>query len=454
MSQTDYKFRVAIVGCGISGLSVAAFISNFGKDTSQARIAVDIYEAKPEVSTLGAGVAIWKRSWQVLQNLGFEEDIVAKGFKVPKDGESRGPTFRKSDQSAEGYDFHNHMMPYGPLSLHRPTLLEILQSKLSTDCKIYTSKRLVGYSASAGEAITLSFSDGSTATADIIVGADGVHSATRASLFGLLGHGYKQYAAPTFNGTIVFRGMVPKSKMVATFPQHTGLESPKVHVVSHPIGTYVGLNCFHSRPEMEGKPYLGPLVSEAAAQDVCRLFENWEPDLRALIENADSYTAWVIHVVNPLPCYVSGASVLIGDAAHSMTPHQGVGGGQGIEVHYISTVDQLIEAIKDAYLLGRLLSHASTTRADIPAILKLYEALRLPPTQDAWEKSRINGMMYEFNHPDFLFNDPSHTDGPSRDELERLGAAVGLSFMWLAEGNAEEDWAEAEARLNTICGND
>jgi salicylate hydroxylase len=142
MSETDYKFRVAIAqvfraasahnvnilysGCGIGGLALAAFISRFAQHP-EGRIAVDIYEAKSEVSTIGAGVAIWKRSWQVLQDLGFEEEIVKKGFKVPKDGEcgchqmqllymlttlpARGPIFRKSDQPTEGYDFHNHMMP-------------------------------------------------------------------------------------------------------------------------------------------------------------------------------------------------------------------------------------------------------------------------------------------------------------------------------------------------------
>jgi salicylate hydroxylase len=52
---------------------------------------VDIYEAKPEVSSIGAGVAIWKRSWRALQELGFEKDIVEKGFSIPKDGECESP---------------------------------------------------------------------------------------------------------------------------------------------------------------------------------------------------------------------------------------------------------------------------------------------------------------------------------------------------------------------------
>jgi salicylate hydroxylase len=106
--------------------------------------------------------------------------------------------------------------------------------------------------------------------------------------------------------------------------------------------------------------------------------------------------------------------------------------------------------LKDSHILGRLLAHPSATKEKIPAILKLYEDLRLSPTQDAAENSRINGLMYEFNHPDFLFNDPSHPDGPSREDLKVLGKAVGLSFAWVAEGRAEEDWAKAEAGLKAV----
>ncbi|KAJ6460478.1 hypothetical protein C8R47DRAFT_1226244 [Mycena vitilis] len=441
MSETEYKFRVAIAGCGIGGLALAAFISRFTQEKLGGSIAVDIYEAKPEVSTIGAGVAIWKRSWQVLQDLGFEEDIVKKGFNVPKDGESRGPIFRKSDQPTEGYDFHDHMMPYGPLGLHRPTLLEILQSRMSSDCKIHTSKRLERYETLDNGSVSLVFSDGSTALADILVGADGVHSATRGCLFKSLGDGYDQYVPATFSGTIAYRGALPKAKFAVNFPDHRALNHPKLwcgknmHVVSHPLGPSIGIICYCSEPATEGKPYEGALVTDVAKEDVTARFENWEPDLLPLLKSVESYNAWAIHVVKPLPCYVSGSVVLIGDAAHAMTPHQGVGGGQAIE---------------DAHILGRLLAHPLTKKENIPAVLKLYEELRLAPTQEIAEKSRINGMMYEFNHPDFLFNDPSHPESPSREELEALGDAVGRSFAWLADGEVEADWVEAEAKLKAI----
>ncbi|KAJ7080838.1 FAD/NAD-binding domain-containing protein [Mycena epipterygia] len=440
-SEVESKFCVAIVGCGIGGLALAAFINRFTEENSAGRLAVDIYEAKPEISTLGAGVAIWKRSWQVLQDLGFEEDIVKKGFKVPQDREFRGPIFRKSDQPTEGYDFHDHMMPYGPLGLHRPTLLEILQSKLSTDCKIHTSKRLERYEVADDGSVSLIFSDGSRGVADVLVGADGVHSATRGSMFASLGDGYEQYIRATFSGTIAYRGALSKAKFAEAFPNHRALDHPKLwcgknmHVVSHPLGPNIGMICYRSKPETEGKAYEEPLVTDVATQDVADLFKNWEPDLLPLIKSVDSYNAWAIHVVNPLPRYVSGSVVLIGDAAHAMTPHQGVGGGQAIE---------------DAHILGRLLAHPLATKEKISAILKLYEDLRLSPTQEVAEKSRVNGTMYEFNHPNFLFNDPTHPDGPSREELEELGNAVGLSFTWLADGNIEEDWAESEEKLKAI----
>jgi hypothetical protein len=74
----------------------------------------------------------------------------------------------------------------------------------------------------------LTFSDGFTATADILVGADGVHSATRAAMFKSLGPGYDQYISPVFSGTIAYRGGVPKRTVAEAFPDRTGVGDPRV----------------------------------------------------------------------------------------------------------------------------------------------------------------------------------------------------------------------------------
>ena len=114
-------------GAAIGGFSLAAFLSEHSDPNHP--IKVDIYESRPEVSTRGAGIGIWKRSWQVLQDLGLDKELDRRGIPHPKDGEgtvmhltlslcdcltgrsARGPVFRKSDQPEDGYEFYSHIMP-------------------------------------------------------------------------------------------------------------------------------------------------------------------------------------------------------------------------------------------------------------------------------------------------------------------------------------------------------
>ncbi|THU93322.1 FAD/NAD(P)-binding domain-containing protein [Dendrothele bispora CBS 962.96] len=439
----DTKLTVAVVGCGIGGLALGAFLSKFSVD-NDIRILIEIYESKPEVSSLGSGVAIWKHSWEILQELGVEEDVVKRGFKVPKDGEAHGPIFRQSDQPTEGYDFHNHVMPCGPLGLPRPVLLDLLRTKLSDNCKIHTSKRLTGYTTESGT-ITLYFDDKSTAQADIIIGADGIHSVTRMTMFKALGEteskDFEKYIQPMWTGTLAYRGGMAKAPLAEAFPDHIVLSNPRSwcgknkHVVSHPLGPSIGLICYTSQLELEDTDFTEPLIADVSTQEVVDLFKEWEPKLVQLIKRMQSPSRWAIHVVRPLPSYVSGHIALIGDAAHGMTPHQGVGGGQAIE---------------DAYILARILTYKTTTKSTLVAALKVYDEIRRPPSQYAAEVSRSNGMMYEYNHPDFVYNSPGHPDGPSREELEKMGQALGKTFLWLAQGHIRDDWIKAQEMLEKI----
>lgn len=80
-------------GGGIGGLTLAAVLNK------NCDILVDIYEAKPVISTIGAGIAIWKRSWQVLQDLGLEEEIAKRKLPLPKEGEG-GYHFREGPMNS------------------------------------------------------------------------------------------------------------------------------------------------------------------------------------------------------------------------------------------------------------------------------------------------------------------------------------------------------------------
>jgi salicylate hydroxylase len=72
---------IALSGGGIGGLTLALVI-NQNSDSF-----VDIYEAKPEISTIGAGIGVWKRSWQALQDLGLHEEVKKRDIPFPKEGE-------------------------------------------------------------------------------------------------------------------------------------------------------------------------------------------------------------------------------------------------------------------------------------------------------------------------------------------------------------------------------
>ncbi|TFK33081.1 hypothetical protein BDQ12DRAFT_658445 [Crucibulum laeve] len=436
--------KVAICGAGIAGLTLACILS-----THAPHINIDIYESKPEVSAIGEGVAIWKRSWQIIQDLGLEDEMRRRGVPFPLDGERQGPIFRKSDQK-EGVAFHNHVMPYGPTAIQRPTLLDILQMHLSPNCQIHTSKRLVNFieSSSPYPKINLKFSDGTESNADVFVGADGVHSIVRSVMYAKLSEAgdteeerlkLDGLREPIWTGTFAYRCTVPFGMFKEKYPDHPVFLTPKIwcgknqHVVTQPWPEtgIIGVSGFVTLDSGEGTLYEGPWVTDVKKEEVIKKFESWEDDLVVLMNNITKASRWAIHVVKPLPNCVSGRIALMGDAAHAMTPHQGVGGGQAIE---------------DAHILGQLLSHVRTTNTTLPEILKIYEKIRLPQAQIAWQKSRTNGLIYEFMHPDFQHIQP----GAQEEELKELGEAINESFGWLAEGGCYEDWSRAEELVLTL----
>ena len=110
----------------------------------------------------------------------------------------------------------------------------MLQALLSDKCTIHTAKRLVGYSVESAEnLINLNFDDGSTAAADVLIGTDGVHSMTRATMYRSLqiAHpetGYEQFIEPIWSGTHAYRCTVDLPKFKALHPDHQALVSPKI----------------------------------------------------------------------------------------------------------------------------------------------------------------------------------------------------------------------------------
>lgn len=116
----------------------------------------------------------------------------------------------------------------------------MLKLRLSNKCVIHTSKKLTDYHVEASQEITLIFADGSTSSADILVGADGVHSSTRATMFRELAEsnpekGYEKFIEPIWSGTFAYRATVDLAKLKALYPDHQALGQPKIVPCSRPF---------------------------------------------------------------------------------------------------------------------------------------------------------------------------------------------------------------------------
>lgn len=138
--------------------------------------------------------------------------------------------------------------------MHRPDLVDLLKDNLPPSCSIHLQKRMSSYTTNISSevaSITMHFTDGTTSTADILVGADGIHSPTRETMFDTLAHQYPQGFVgisretllkckdPVWTGTVVYRCLFPAERLKNVDPRHPGLEN---QIIVSPIFTH-GCEC-------------------------------------------------------------------------------------------------------------------------------------------------------------------------------------------------------------------
>ncbi|KAH7926925.1 salicylate hydroxylase [Leucogyrophana mollusca] len=397
--MSDIKFRVAICGGGVGGLTLALTLSKYPD------IVVDVYESTANYSDIGAGVGIWPRAFKVLRKLGHdvERDLLrAAGHKWTEEFVP-AINYRKSDQP-KGEQIFQLMTKGDLMRFHRSDFHHVLLSHISPSCKVHYGKRLVTYtqplpSSRGNSPVTLSFTDGSTATCDILVGADGVRSSVRACMMREMAAGSSEARAkailsciePVWSGATAYRTLICAEKLRARDPNHRALKEPTQFFLVYPIslGKYINFAGFALRPELVRTAYQddadatrpafnGSWVAELSAAQVAQPFEGFEEETKPLLECVDRGTLWGVHTVKHLPAHNFGRVAILGDAAHAMMPFQGSGAGQGIE---------------DAYLLATVLGHKSTTLATVTHALSVYDKVRRPFSAGVAERSRRNGQL-------------------------------------------------------------
>ncbi|OSD06303.1 FAD/NAD-P-binding domain-containing protein [Trametes coccinea BRFM310] len=443
-------------GGGIAGLTLAAAIHKHAP--ADAPVEVNIYEADSEVRTAGAGITVWPRTWDVMRELGLYDALSAVAVKSSSTSTSGNevelkPAFvaRKANQPTKGFNYGYVYAPTGSTTMHRRDMIDVFLQNLPSSYRLHTSKRLKSYTtrprsptSQSETVITLQFADGTTAEADVLVGADGIHSATRCAMYAQAherecvpqGADESRWqncdrcraAEPVWTGVHSYRCLIPTEELYALNPKHTTatIGSILCHIITYQIsgGKFLNFVALCREPKGEGSPYVGPWVTGVPREEVLSKFALWEPEVQQMLQCVRNPTRWAIHVVDKLPFAVRDNVALVGDAMHAMPPNFGAGGGQAIE---------------DAYILGcSLAARTTATRAHIPAVLRTYEQIRLPFTRDVARRAREVGLMYEFNAPGYYSaadgegvpETETETDKEGRARLEALGEAIRDMWGW------------------------
>ncbi len=349
------KPKIAIVGAGIGGLTAA--IALHRRD-----VEVELYEQSPQIAEIGAGVSLSPNAIKAFRALGLDEHIAAIGFESDNQtvrawdsGDILSKVFRKGVYQKE------FGAPY--LSVHRADLVDVLRKQLP-DSAIHLGTRCTEVDTD-GKGARAHFADGAEIEADLIVGADGIRSVVRQSLFGR--------EAPRFTGSVCWRGLVP----LDAFPP--GLIStdltlymgPRSHVIHFMVrrGTLVNFVAHVETDAWTQESW----TQECDRSEVMETFAGWHEPLLRLLGSSDRYYKWALYDRDPIESWCKGRVTLLGDAAHAMLPHIGQGACMAIE---------------DGYALADLVSQHP---GNLNEALRQYEALRLPRTRRAVLEARARG---------------------------------------------------------------
>jgi salicylate hydroxylase/6-hydroxynicotinate 3-monooxygenase len=253
--------------------------------------------------------------------------------------------------------------------MHRADLHEALLSAVPEDI-IHLNKKLVGLDQDTRE-VTLAFADGTSAHADAVVGADGIHSVVRDIIIGP--------DTPIHKGRIAYRAVYPSALLKGrdAGPSRTKWWGIDRHIVIY-YTTSTRSEIYFVTSVPEAAEWLTP-ESWSAKGDVKELrkaYEGFHSDVIAVLEACPDCHKWAILEREPLARWSDGRVVLLGDACHSMTPYMAQGAATAIE---------------DAAILARCLDEAEGE--NIEKAFKRYEAHRKPRTSRIQAISSANTWM-------------------------------------------------------------
>ncbi|RXV61645.1 monooxygenase [Roseovarius sp. A46] len=346
--------KIAVIGAGIGGLAVAQALARRGAD-------VTVFEQASEIAEVGAGLQISPNGARVLDALGLgaelrQRAVMARTVQLCDYRGGEVVRLDLGDTGQGGYHF-----------LHRADLINLLANGArAAGVRIRLLQRIIGVT--DGRRPRVELANGAGFDADLVIGADGLHSVVRAALNGP--------RAPFFTGQVAWRALVPNS--AERGPEVRVHMGPIRHVVSYPLrgGSMLNLVAVQERAAWTAESWSqtdDPQSLRAAFGDFC-------DEVQGMLAAVDKVNLWGLFRHEVARAWHGEGLAILGDAAHPTLPFMAQGA---------------CLALEDGWVLAAALDE----EGDVAKGLVRYQALRESRARRVVAAASTNAWKYHLAFP-------------------------------------------------------
>ncbi|KAJ5220558.1 salicylate hydroxylase [Penicillium chermesinum] len=370
MPSTVKEVHTGIVGAGIGGLAAAIALRRAGAQ-------VTVLESAEQLTEIGAGIQMTPNVSVLLQRWGVDKVIGDNLVQFEelnmrrKDGTRVGYTKIATLEESLGRPWW---------VVHRAHLHEgLVKIAKSLGAKILINSAVASIRHESADKVFVETANGASYTFDFLIGADGINSITRRTLFPTV-----TPEPPTTN--CAYRALVPydeirKDPIAKELIEKKTMEvwmAENAYIITYPIsaGNLFNLVLSHHRPEK-----LRATVPEVPIEELRNEYKDFDPRIKRIVDMIDHTSRWPLMMTGPLDSWSSPRKnvVLMGDAAHSMVNHMAQGAATSME---------------DGAFLARCIGKVVEGKIRLDEAVRIYEQERMPKAHAKQQVSFINGAIW------------------------------------------------------------
>lgn len=354
---------IHIIGAGIAGLATALALARNGRE-------VEIVDQAPALSEVGAGLQMSPNASRILIALGLGPELDKAVARPSRISLVSGHSLRTIAHVPCGeFAARRWGAPYGVL--HRADLQAMLLEAVMADprCHLRLGQRIE----------TKDFEELQRPIADrgppLVIGADGVWSQTRRLVAGA--------AHPRFSGQVAWRFKIDaeRARTLLDPAKVSVFLAPRTHLVAYPLEGGKSINMVAIANGKDPGETWAAAENPDSRSELLDAFGDWHPKIREILNDAPRMTWWPLFEMPDGRWFDDDRIILIGDAAHAMTPFAAQGAAMAIE---------------DGYELAQALTAEAEDRR---VVLQRYESHRRARIGKARKRAAFNQFAYHARGP-------------------------------------------------------